>query len=198
VVAYTATLRPMVERLHQCALDHPEISLITQESSITGLQSNGADLTLWFGEPSQGISGQSFILSIDEIVMVAGKQVPLREMNIERLLDLYANSDPPNQLWTYPEENELRIIFDNDVIGDELITPDALLAPNPAAMIEAVTSDPTAIGYLPKSWLVDDIQAKSLNSDSQMDFAYPILALSQTEPQGNLRSYLVCLQSTAP
>lgn len=195
-VAYTPTLRPLVERLHQCALQHPEIALITHETSITALEDIGADVILWFGEPPQGTSSYAFSLGADEIAIIVGSNVALQDISTKQLQDLYADSNSAYQRWTYSQGHELRELFNQVVFGESSTSSDAKLAPDPAAMIEAIAADPMAVGYIPGSWLGKDIQTISIDSDLHTVFAQPLLALTLTEPTGNLRTYLVCLQSS--
>jgi hypothetical protein len=197
-VAYSPATRPYIEKLHQCALEHPGIGLVIQETSNTELRSTEADVTLCFGEPPQGIPGYALALGMDEITIIAGTNVALQNVSAEQLRDLYAGPDSNYQVWTYAEGNELRSIFDHAVLGEGSISSFALLAPNPAAMIEAIATDPMAIGYLPGSWLTEEVQRISLEGDLKTAFAHPVLALTDAEPEGNLRSYLVCLQKAAP
>ncbi len=84
------------------------------------------------------------------------------------------------------------------ILRESVPTFDAKLAPNPAAMIEAITADPMAVGYIPGSWLAEDIQTISVERELQAALARPILALTDTEPVGNFLNYLVCLQNSEP
>jgi hypothetical protein len=197
-IAYTPTLRPFVERLHQCALEYPEIGIITLETSITELDVSGADLTLWFGEPPQDVLDYAFSIGMDEIVIIAGTKVGLGNVTTEQLRDLYTSTNSTYQVWTYGENNDLRNIFENSILGGTSTSSDAMLAPNPAAMIEAITMEPTAIGYLPRSWLSGDHQTLSIERDLQTALTHPVLALTHTEPEGNLHTYLACLQNPVP
>lgn len=197
-VAYSATLLPWVEILHQCARENPEIGLITQETSAADLEFSTADLTLWFGEPPQGIPGYAARLGTDKIVIIAGADVAQRDLSSDQLQGLYTESESAYQVWSYPEGNELRNIFDHTVLGAITLSPAARLAPNPSAMMEAVAADPLAIGYVPKSWVSEAVQIISIERGLQAAFEHPILSLPNTEPTGNLRTYLVCLQNTAP
>ena len=187
-IAYTPTLRPFVKRLHQCAL----------ENSITELDVSGADITLWFGEPSQEVLDYAFSIGMDEIVIIAGTKVGLGNITTEQLRDLYTSTNSTYQVWTYGENNDLRNIFENAILGGTSISSDAMLAPNPAAMIEAITMEPMAIGYLPQSWLSGDHQTLSIERDLQTALTHPVLALTHTEPEGNLHTYLACLQNPVP
>ena len=196
-VTFTSSLQPWTELLHQCALENPEIALITRETSAADPELSSADLTLWFGEPAQGISGFATSLGMDQIIIIAGSEVVLRNIDVEKLRTVYSESDSIYQVWTYSEGNELRTLFDNTVIEDVPLTSAALLAPNPAAMIAAIASDPMAIGYIPQSWHSGDVQKISVDRDLQAALDHPILGLTNTEPQGNLEQYLVCLQQSS-
>lgn len=193
-VAFTSTLRPRVAILHQCALELPEIALITQETSAADLEFTAADLALWFGEPHQGIPGYAASLGMDEIIIIAGSEVALQNLNTEQLRELYSEPGSVYHSWTYNEGNELRTIFDGAVLGEETVSSYALLAPNPGAMLEAIAADPMAIGYIPLSWNSGDVQRISIERELQKAFEHPILAITDSAPEGNFQRYLICLQ----
>jgi len=195
-VVYTSTLQPWVELLHKCALENPEIALITQETSAADPDFGSADLSLWFGEPPQGIPGFAASLGMDQIIIIAGSEVGLRNMDVEQLRELYSEPDSIYQIWTYSEGNELRTIFDKIILSDVSLSLSAQMAPNPTAMIEAIASDPMAIGYIPQSWHSGSVQKISIERDLQAAFDHPILGLTNKEPQGALQRYLVCLQQS--
>jgi hypothetical protein len=197
-VAYSSTLRPYVGRLHQCGIEHPEIALITQETSHIALGSNESDLTLWFGEPSRDFPGIAFSLGMDAIVLVAGADVVQTKLNSDQLTELYSTPNSAYHVWGYSQENELRQIFDHTVLDGKSTAADMMITPNPKAMVEAITGDPMAIGYLPESWLSGDLQKLSMDPDLQESLTHPILALTASEPEGRLRAYLICLQNSTP
>jgi DNA-binding transcriptional LysR family regulator len=186
-----------VDVLHRCASEHPEIALITEETSSTAVDFLSGDLILWFGEPSQGIPNYATSLGEDEIVIIAGSEVALRNLNAEQLGELYSEPSSVYQIWAYNEGNELRTIFDHAVLENSAISSYVLLAPDPAAMVEAVTADPMAIGYIPETWLTGDVQRISIEREIKNAFEQPILALTNAEPAGNLENSLVCLQQSS-
>jgi DNA-binding transcriptional LysR family regulator len=194
-VAFTPILSPLVDRLHQCALQHPEIALITHQTTIIGLEETGADLILWMGEPPQGNYKNAFTLSEDTIVIIAGASVTQKFFSTDQLRDLYSNPKSTYQVWTYPPGHELRNLFDQVVMGEIATNANALLAPNSAAMLEAIAADPLAVGYIPISWLEKDIQTIAVEDELQGALTQPVLVLTRSEPIGNLRTYLVCLQA---
>jgi DNA-binding transcriptional LysR family regulator len=194
-VAFSTTLSPLVERLHQCALQHPEIALITHQTTIIGLEETSADLVLWMGEPELEAYQNAFILGEDTIAIIAGSNVTLQDLSTDQLRNLYIYPNSTYQVWTYPPGHELRILFDKVVIGDGATDANVLLAPNPAAMIEAIAADSLAVGFIPTSWLEEDIQTIAVKAELQDAFSQPLLAISLSQPVGNLRTYLACLQT---
>lgn len=196
LVHYTSSMRPWDEVLHQCALEHPEIALITHEMSATNLDFGAGDLTLWFGEPPQEVPGYAASLGTDDIVIIAGSEVALRNLDAKQLRDIYLESGSVYQIWTYNNGNELRAIFDRAILGEVAVSAYAMLAPSPSAMLEVIAAEPMAIGYVPASWVTGDVQRISIERELQTAFEHPILALTNTEPEGNLERYLICLQQS--
>ena len=193
-VAFPPSLRPYTARFHQCALEQPGISLIMFETGDSDMTSIDADVTLWFGEPPQGVHGYALSLGSDEIVIIAGEQVMFQDLEQEKLKDLYTKLDVEYQMWTYGKENGLRLIFDQAIMGETLTSYNALLVPDPSAMIEVIREDPLAIGYLPRSWITDEIKTIPVEEHLEIQWNHPVLALTDIEPVGNLYNYLVCVQ----
>jgi len=65
------------------------------------------------------------------------------------------------------------------------------LAMDAEVMRRAVARDSQAIGYLPSRWV--DSQVKVITVDGIKTMAIPVLALTQMEPQGEVKSLLECL-----
>jgi len=197
-VSYTATLRPWVEILNQCAIDHPDIALIIRETSLSDPEFQEADIALWFGELPQDFSGYAASLGTDEIIVIAGEGVNIQDLTQAQLIEIYTDPDSLYHVWTYGDENELRQIFDLVVLGTTALSPESLLSPNPATMLEAIQKDPLAIGYFPKSWLTMGVNTLMIKPELQETFKQPVLALTKAKPIGPLQSYMVCIQDHAP
>jgi len=196
-ITYPPSLSNWSDDLHRCASEVPEIALTILETGPSNPEFVEADLTLSFGEPPQGIRGYAASLGEDKIIVIAGENVNLKQLSVEQLREIYSNPEL-YQTWTYGAGNELRLIFDRAVLNDEQLSPETLLAPDPTAMLEAITKNPVAIGYLPKSWLDGGVNEITLEDDLQAAFEQPILVLTDTEPQGPLRAFLACLQNDQP
>jgi hypothetical protein len=193
-VAHTPTLRNWQASLHQCAIDQPGIALIVHETTAIDPKIWNANVTLWFGEPAQGILQHAVVLGVDEIVLIGGQSVDIQDLTEAQLQAIYSDPDSIYQTWTYPEENELRIIFDQALFDESFSAPNSYLAPNPAAMIEAISTNAMAIGFLPKSWVTGNEKIISFENS----FEQPILGLTVSEPQGEVGTFLSCLQNINP
>jgi hypothetical protein len=75
------------------------------------------------------------------------------------------------------------------------------IVPNPGAVVEAVSQEPGAIGYLPESWLEttdpqvrEKVKELRLNDQNEGEITIPILAYLRSEPDGGVRELLFCLQ----
>ena len=80
-----------------------------------------------------------------------------------------------------------------------------MLAPDPQAMLEAIAGNINAIGYIPGSFLTsgDPTLTSNINIiqvDKPLEDALhqPVIAVTRSEPQGLMRSLLVCLQNRIP
>jgi ABC-type phosphate transport system substrate-binding protein len=99
------------------------------------------------------------------------------------------------QVWLLPEGDEFTQVFQLEVLNAQSFSSTALLAPDPAAMLEAVHEDPASIGFLPGAWLENRVKPLRLERQARNILDQPILALSSAEPRGAVRIFLHCLQS---
>jgi ABC-type phosphate transport system substrate-binding protein len=109
------------------------------------------------------------------------------------------------QVWVLPNGDSTRIIFERVVIPSQSLTNQAMLAPDPEAMLEAISSDSNAIGYLTGSFLgsVNSTLAasvKTIRLDNTLEAALhqPVIAVTHSEPLGLMHDLLVCLQTPIP
>jgi len=99
------------------------------------------------------------------------------------------------QVLFYPEGAETLEIFENIFLnsspGRAQITS---LVPDPAAMRETIAKNPGAIGFLPRRWVDSTVKTLPVENLDPAQLRHPILALSQSEPGGQEKEWLVCLQ----
>ena len=203
-ITFSPSLEIIEDALRTCANNHPEIALIVAKRPVTSIDYNDSDLTIWWGEKPAEVSF-AYPLAQDELVVILNLVNSNSNLSTNELRALYSGKvqnweefsiyQHAVSVWSYPEGNELRGIFDENILGDQRLTPLAFLAPNPQAMLEAVASDPGAIGFLPRSWLNQDVFSTQIDMDLQKMLNKPVLALTKTKPQSGSLILLDCLQN---
>lgn len=127
-----------------------------------------------------------------------------------RITDWSAVDGQPStvQVLVLDESSDVRQAFDALVMngsstGSELalrLTPDAILAPDAAAVLEYVAETPGAIGYAPAA-LIDAAPVKQLEVEGSVadgeDYALvaTVLGLTPEEPHGAVRAFLAWAQT---
>jgi hypothetical protein len=81
------------------------------------------------------------------------------------------------------------MVFDQLVMKGRPVTSSAKLAVSPQSMFDVLSSEPAAIGILPRNWVTGDVrEVFSLGR-------VPVLAVTKEEPQGVMIDLVSCLQS---
>jgi hypothetical protein len=204
--AITPALRPLEKALQACAQAHPEIAFFLEETPASA--PSAESLAFRFGEPPGEVAFAAAV-GREEIVVLLNAANPLSQLSPAHLRDLFGGHlstwdelggpSQPIQIWTYPEGDEVRQAFDAAVLQGEAASPQALLAPDPGAMLEAVSAEPGATGYLPRAWLAVEAgkwHVKPARLDPALAAALrrPVLALAAESPQGGAYRFLACLQ----
>ena len=221
-VVITPAARTLWGKLHECALAHPELALILWERPSTSPDFRQADLSIRLGAPPAE-DGYLALLGETEIKVIVhpssvfadlvraglfgntanyGQKTdpPLTLQEIKTIFQKgYTASGQPLQVWILQGDDVRRyfdaVILDGTDFLSAEVAPQARIAPDPAAMLVAVSSDPAAIGYLPATWLDDEVHPLVLDSALSQKLRVPILALAKVEPQGVSRTLLGCLQA---
>jgi ABC-type phosphate transport system substrate-binding protein len=149
----------------------------------------------------------------EQIDVIVNRDNPVSQLSTAELRSIFSGqqatwnnaSAMPIQVWVLPEADPLRVIFDQTVLQTLPLASNAMLAPDPTAMLEAISKDVNSIGYLPASFLnstgsIDPgvVQIVQLDQSLESTFDQPVVALTLGEPQGLVRSLLVCLESDTP
>lgn len=203
-VSLPTALRPLNEVLNTCRVAHPELAIIVNEAPATALEVEPGKLVFWLGVPPTD-TGYSAPIATEEILVIINPANDIDELSAGEVRSLFTGrtthweeagiSTVEVQVWVYPEGNEIRRIFDTATEG-AIITTQARLAPSPAAMLEATSDDPAAIGYLPRAWLNTGVKSVSLDEETSAALRQPVLVLASSEPEGAGRTLLLCLQGS--
>ncbi|RJP50554.1 MAG: hypothetical protein C4583_10460 [Anaerolineaceae bacterium] len=169
---------PFLDELYACA----------DSSSVTlNLTSDSPDLSLHLGLPD-GWAGSAFQVAAEDILIVASLQSPLPSLSMDQMRTIFTGQNPSVQVWAYASEGETQRLFESAVMDGRSVTSFARLAVSPMHMVEALTSDPNAVGLLPRRWMTDGLRELFLVAN------VPILALTPYEPEGIARDLIACMQ----
>lgn len=206
MVSIPTSLTPILGPVQQCASEYPDLTLIIEQLSRFPQDLRKNNLYLWWGEPPPGETFAVY-LATEEIVVVLHPANSVDRLDLDELSDLFTGQvrswdefggpDEEVIVWTYPPGSDLYQILKTAVIEDQGVSPFARLVPNPQAMLEAVSTDPGAIGTLPEAWISSEIKPAKLFNQQQINLSKPILALSNGQPEGGALNLIACLQSPA-
>jgi hypothetical protein len=205
-IALSPAVWPMQAAVHRCAVAQPEIALVLSELPVTFFEKANSDLALRFGEPVKS-SGYAASVAQEKIAIIVHPGNPIKALDQSQLRKLFTGQvvfwgavggpDQAVQVWTFPENDDARQVFDSAILADGTLASEAMLASDPSQMIHEIAANPGAIGYVPGAWLTDQVRALELAPDLHLVLRQPVLALATAEPQGAVHRFLACLQSGA-
>ena len=176
----SSAAEPWLSELYKCAGTTLVISRVNDPVS--------AAVALRVGEPEH-LASPSYQIDTEEILIVTQRQSPVQNLTLEDARALFAGQgDPSVQVWVYPAGEDLQEEFDRRVMAGGGVTPHARLAVNEQQMSDTLVNEPNTVGILPKHWKAGD--AREVFSVGIV----PVLAITQTEPQGVVKELIACLQ----
>jgi len=205
-VSYSPYLTGIQDALQACTRELLQAAIFFEQVPGEHQSYSDPDLVIWWGDKPQ--EGEfAYPLNMDELVVITNPANPNQALNQTELSALFSGRiahwteistlDQQVQVWNYPETNLMSALFSNVILGDRPMSRQALIAPTSQAMLESVSSDPGAIGFIPRSWITGDVQPIQIDPDLQKTLHKPLLALTSTEPTGELNALVACLQSGA-
>ena len=203
-VSFSPSLEPVRDALHTCANSLPEIALFVEKTPASAQDFETNDLIIWWGEKPEEMD-YAFPLAEDELVVIINPENPNTALSTKELNALFNGRvehwsdisiyNKPVSVWIYPPDNKLSDAFKSGILSAQRFSRLAYLALTPQAMLESVAGDPGGIGYVPRSWLTPEVSRSRIDPNLQITLRKPILALVNSEPQGNLLALLSCLQT---
>ena len=190
-----------------------ELEILPPGEAIAVAKSGKAELAIIGVEPPP--DWFATLLKIEGIAVVVHPTNPIRVFSMEDLAAIFTGSvtswqelggaDKQIQPVIPLSGDEVRIRFENLVLGDSPPSPAALLGPTPLAVSMIVAEDPGAIGYLPFSLVTEEVRPIRVDGvlpglttiqDGRFPLRLEILALAPKEPIGVAYDWLVWLQSS--
>lgn len=201
-VQATPALQSFTGKFHACAgIERPSIGLVVSNTPAPSLDINKADIALRWGVQFK-LEGYAAELGKEALVIVvspqhAGQSIQLSDLQAiyQGKLRAWPGASSEVHAWTYPGGDDAAQVFEGVVLGGGQILGSAVYtAPDPAAMLEAVSKDLNAVGYLPRGWLNDSVKSLDVQGIAPETMRQPVIALSKSEPEGPEKSWLICLQ----
>ena len=166
--------------LYKCAGTSTIISRAEDPSS--------ADIVLRVGEPKV-LTLSAFQIDSEDILIVTHRQSPIQNLTRESARALFAGQgDPSVQVWVYAPEADVQEVFDQFVMVGLSVTSSARIAVTPQQMSDTLVKVSNAVGILPRHWKAGD------DREVFKVATVPVLALTTSEPQGEVKDLIACLQ----
>ncbi len=214
-VGLEPALRPWQSQFNDCATQVPGVALAFYEAPHAERPTPLSDYD-YFVQLGGDIPEQAFATPLgDEIIIwILNGNNLTSQITVEQLATIYEGKaagwaevnpsgsavDQPVAPWVYASNDPLYAVFRSIVWGQRTYPPQANLAPDPEAMLQAVSEDPGAIGYLPGSWLAKDESTRSkvhavtvLAGNEPQVTDLPVVAVAVSEPSGASRQILLCV-----
>lgn len=158
VVQITPAAQPAAVAIQACAaeIDTAVFRMVVRYPSPAEV-----DFLIRLGEPPEGASFMAQIAS-DQLGVVLHPDNTAASLTQEEIRALFSGqtaswaalggNDLPVHVWVPLAGSEIRQAFEDKVMSGLPLAADAGLAPDAAAMSQAVSADPSAVGLIPASW----------------------------------------------
>jgi hypothetical protein len=212
-VIFPSSLTPWADKISACASKNPLVALYYNPSPTVDTNIIPNSVVLQLGEPSESADNSSLSqIGWEQIDVIINQERDLSQLTRSDLKSIFSgitkswdgDTDQPIQVWVFSVEEAVRKYFDQAVLQSYPITTEARLAPDPDAMLQAISNNPNAIGYIPESIisssdpaLVSKVKILQVDNSLQDELHQPVIAITENEPEGLIRELLVCVQSIA-
>ncbi len=212
-VYYPAALQPWADKLAGCASQIPQVALYVFPSASPAKSLAPHDIVLELGQPvNTPSSAYQAQIGWEQVVVIVNQANPVSSIATDKLRQILAgqvtqwDGSPALdiQVWVLPEGDPTRQIFDQAVKLALPLAPESWQAPDPSAMLEAVSKDKGAVGYLPESFLPSastssqgGVKIVQLEPSLEQALQQPVLALTLGEPAGTERELIVCAEESS-
>lgn len=175
-INYSPFTEFQMDEVYACANDLSIILKVTDQKPEISFQLGEPDVLLDF----------AYQIDEEEMIVVVNRQNEMQKVSVEEIQNLFLGQ--AMQVWVYPSASEMQKVLNQFVMQGRSVSSFANVAVSPKQVVEKIESESNAIGYIPKSLLNENL--KEIYSMG----IFPVLALTETEPQGAVKSLLSCLQ----
>ena len=176
-INYSPFTEFQMNEVYACANDLSIILKVTHQNPEVYFQ---------FGEPDV-LLDFAYQIDEEEMIVVVNKQNDMQDVSVEEIQNLFATQTM--QVWVYPSASEMQKVLNQFVMNGRGVSSFANVAVSPKQVVEKIESESNAIGFIPKSLITENL--KEIYSIG----IFPVLALTESEPQGAVKSLIGCLQN---
>ena len=199
-VAGSTTVQPLAELFAEAFIaEHPEVRIDVQGGGSSVGVKSAAQGTVDVGMASREVKDseleeypnlQPFAIAYDGIAIAVHPDVPVDELTIEQVQDIFAGEitnwsevGGPDELMVVVSREEgsgTRAAFEDMVMDEALIVDTAILQPSNGSVRTTIASTPFSIGYLSFGYLDDTTKPVKINgtaptSANAANGSYPIV-----------------------
>lgn len=201
-------LRPSAVRVSECAIQQQQgvgLFMISDFATQSDLQGTFFQLQLG-GEIPYG--SDVYQIGVEEITFIVNGDNPTDQLSTEELLAIYTGNQlhwdfgnrPEIEVWSYPKEDTLHSLLETILPGMPQVASRAQIAPDPQAVVQKVSENLGAIGYVPESWfnglgeMVGQLKKLGLEEPLKESLIQPVLIVSGDPLPPEVIALLACLQ----
>lgn len=206
----TPSLAHWLDEAAACANALPNIGIYAELLPISSLNLEYADLTIRLGNPTVSDPFVS-VLGTESLVVIAGPNAPVSSLSLDSLQGIFTGEtqnwgdvpevinagltiNEPITVLSYLQDNTLGSQFTNIYLESDRLTDNARTFSTDNTLMDLLEANPTAIGYTLASQVPPNAQILSITGLSEITTDLYVLAITQSEPDGGLKSLLLCLQ----
>lgn len=194
VVQISPAAQPAAAAVQACAaqIDSAAVRVLVRYPS----QAEGGVL-IRLGEPPEGAAFMAQIAD-EQVGVVLHPDNQAGPLTPEEIRGLFSGrtanwadlggDDLPVQVWAPLASDEARLAFEGEVMSGLGLAADAGLAPDAAAVVQAVSADPAAVGLIPAAWAHDELRMILTG------VRLPVLVAGNEMPDGPESELVACLQ----
>jgi phosphate transport system substrate-binding protein len=156
-----------------------------------------ADITIRLGQPDS-LSLPAYQIGTDDVAVVVQSQNNIDTLTVDQVHSIFlgqvtnwkdvGGSVMPIQVWIYAQGEDLRQIFEQNVMNNQPVTSLARLAVSAQNMSDSVANNAGSIGFLPRSLETANVH------DVYKVASEPLLAITKSQPLGVVNDLIACLQ----
>ncbi len=194
-IQYTAASSPWLAGISNCAGGDVVIS---EQRGADLLDPQSADMVIRIGQPDNLIPF-TYQIGTDNFLVITNVKNPTSRLTVEQIHELFTGqiqnwkaingTDAPVQPWVFPAGEDIQEIIKQTILAGSPVSSASRLANNPDEMLEAIEKDVNAVGIITSRWKNGNVSGVYTDTNS-----LPVMAVTETEPQGNLASFLACMQ----